>query len=135
MTIQEKVSQLLSIRAQIDEAKKAIEPLQAQRDEIQKNIIETMQRNGFNSVKTDEATVSKMISKKLNIVDEKTLIGDLKSKGLNDYVVETVDKELWRRAASEAIKQGATFAGTELSETEYISIRKIKNGKEENDND
>lgn len=124
MTIQEKVSNLLKLRSQIDEIKKQIEPLQAQRDELQQNIIQHMKKQGFDSVKTPVATIAKSISKRLVIQDESKLVEDLKQRGLTDYVKERVNNALWMSFSREAVKQDLKLAGTEIAETEYISIRK-----------
>ena len=118
---------MVGLRAQIDEAKKTIlEPLQAQRDELQKDLLQHMAKQGFVSVKTDTATVSRQISKKLSIQDENVLIADLKKRGFTDYITERVNKDVWDPFAREAVKSGVAFAGTEIVETEFVSIRKAK---------
>jgi hypothetical protein len=126
MTIQQKVGELLKLRTQIDELKKTLDPLKTQRDELQENIIAHMKKQGFNSVKTDEATVSKQISKKIVIESEDKLVADLKKRGLDEMVKERLNGELWTPFSREIIKQGEKFDGIEIVETEFISVRKSK---------
>ena len=132
MTIQQKVSNLLKLRSLIDKAKKQLEPLQQKRDELQSDIISDMTKQGFNSIKTDKATVAKMISKRLVIQDEGLLVGDLKKRGLTDYVRERVDSQLWQSFSRQAIKENLILKGTEIVESEYISVRQNKKGGGEN---
>ena|SRR3990167_9733353 len=126
MTIQKKVSNLLKLRLQIDKAKKQLEPLQAQRDELQQNIIDDMKEQGFDSVKANGVSVAWTISKRLVIQDEPVLIADLKKRGLTDYIRERVDSQLWQAFSRQAIKENLKLKGTEIAETEYISVRQNK---------
>lgn len=130
MTIHEKVKNLLALRDKINAITEQLEPLRLQRDETQADIIKHMTRQGFRSVKTENTTVAKATRKRLVIQNEKDLIADLKSKGLNDYVREQIDKDLFKGFAIEAIKSGNLPVGTSVEETEYISIRTI-NKKDE----
>jgi len=129
MTIQDKVKNLLSLRAELDAKKEEIKPLQAQKDELQTDIIKHLKKSGFKSVKTDKANVSIATSKRLSIKSERDLVEDLKAKGLNDMVAERVNSMLWQPFARQAMKDNVEFAGTEVVESEYISVRTVK-GKE-----
>ena len=51
------------------------------------------------------------------------LIKDLQSRKLTDYIKEQVDRSLWRSFQTQAVKQGMKLKGTEIRETEYISVR------------
>jgi len=126
MTIQEKAKKIVEIRNKINELKEKMDKLKAERDKLQADIIEHLKRLGFNSIKTQEAMISRQVARTLTIVDEKALVEDLKKKGLNDYIREQVDRNLWRGLATEAIKQGQKFKGTEIKESEFISVRKVK---------
>lgn len=130
MTIVEKAQKLLELRSQINEMTEAMKPLKAQREELQQNIIAHLNKVGMLSVKTPDATISKAVKKYFDITDEKLVISQLKEKGLTDYVEERINKDLWIGFEREAIKQGMKLEGTELIETEYISIRKTKGGDE-----
>lgn len=125
-TIQEKVKQLLELRNKVNSIKEQLAPIQAERDAIQSDIIKHMTRQGFDSVKTESATVSKAIRKTIVIENENALIADLKEKGLTDYFKEQIDKELWRPFSTQAIKENKIFAGCEMNETEFISVRSVK---------
>ena len=126
MTIQEKATKIIELRDHINEQMAKIETLRIERDELQRDIIEHLDRLGFKSIKTDEAMISKQVAKTLMIVDEKILINDLKEKGLKDYFREQIDKELFRGLSREALKQNREFAGTEIRETTFLSIRKSR---------
>jgi len=127
MTINEKVDELLKLRLKIDKAKKAIEPLQKQRDDLQQNIVKAMARQGFDSVRAKTATITKAVRKRLVIKNEDALVSDLKKRGLKDMYKERINSDLWQPFATESIKQKINLAGTEVAETEYISVRQNKN--------
>jgi len=131
MTIQTKVGELLKLRSQIDELKKTLDPLKVQRDELQEDIIAHMKRQGFKSVKTDEATISKQISKRIVIENEDKIIADLKRRGLDAYVKERLNADLWAPFSRELIKQNTKLDGMEIVESEFISVRKTKGGGED----
>lgn len=127
MNIHEKVKKLLALRAKVNSIKELLDPIQADRDALQADIIKHMTRQGFNSVKTESATVSKAVRKTMKIINEKELIRELENKGLkNEYVKEQVDRDLWRGLSVEFIKSNKTIKGTEIQTTEFISIRATK---------
>jgi len=136
MNIKEKVEELLRLRSQIEEIENTIKPVEEKKRALQSEIIADMKEQDFKSIKTDIATVSVKIKKTMNITDEKMVIAGLKEKGLNDYIVEAIDKELWKGFSAEAIKQNMPVMGTEIRETEFISVLKNKsntsNASEEN---
>ena len=126
-TLISKASTLIDLRTEIKEHRDAINELEAKKEKIQDDIIQGLKKAQLSSIKTtDGVMVSKQIARSLSIVDEGALIKDLKKRGLNDYVKEKVDGILWRPFSTRAIKEGITFNGTELKETEYISIRGAK---------
>ena len=126
MTIQEKVQGLLLLRNKISEIKKQLEPMQAERDFIQADIIKHMTRQGFDSVKTESATVSKAVRKTVRIVNEDKLVLFLKKRKMNDYVKEQVDRDLWKGLSAQLAKENEIYDGTEINETEFISVRSVK---------
>ena len=126
MTIQEKVNGLLVLRNKVAEIKKLLEPIQAERDSIQADIIKHMTRQGFDSVKTESATVSKAIRKTIRIVDEDTILKHLKKNKLIDLYKMQVVKPLFKNYAESMLKDGKMIKGTEVNETEFISVRSVK---------
>ena len=126
LTLQEKVSELVGIRERIEDLKRPIAELQGFRDQLQAEIIAEMTKIGFNSVKTDKVVVSKQVRTGIYINDESALIKDLKARKIPDMVVEAVNRTLWPGFSKQAIKENISLAGTELKETEFISIRKTK---------
>jgi len=127
MEIQKKAEQLLELRQKAEELKKQLDQIKFKKDEIQNSLMDEMKQEGFNSVKVDKTMVSKAVRKTMVISDENALIAELKEKGLDkEYVREQVDKTLWRGLSTSAIKEGVNFKGTEIKETEFISIRTNK---------
>jgi hypothetical protein len=124
MKIQDEAKVLVELRNQIDEKKNELDELKLKRDMLTERIMVGLKQSGFKSVKTDEATISIQTTKTLRIVNESALIKDLKKKKLNDYVKEQIDKTLWMPFSRQAVKEGIKLAGTELNETEFISVRK-----------
>ena len=124
MKIQDEAKVLVELRNQIDEKKNELDELKLKRDMLTERIMVGLKQSGFKSVKTDEATISIQTTKTLRIVNESALIKDLKKKKLNDYVKEQIDKTLWMPFSRQAIKEGVKLAGTEINETEFISVRK-----------
>lgn len=127
MEIQKRAEQLLNLRREAEDLKKQLDQVKFKKDEIQSSLMEEMKREGINSVKTGKTMISKVVRKTMIISDENALIDELKEKGLDkEYVREQVDKTLWRSLSASAIKEGVSFKGTEIKETEFISIRTNK---------
>lgn len=127
MTIQEQTEALLHQRSRVNEMMEALKVEKLKRDEMQVGVMAELTRQGFNSVKIGSTTVSKAIKKTMKIINESDLIKDLDNKGLkSEYVKEQIDKDLWKGLSSQLAKEGKTFEGTEINETEYISIRTNK---------
>lgn len=122
--LKQKATELFELRKDIEKITEMADTLKIKKDNLQQEIIKMMNDMGFNSIKTNKATISKVITKKLIIKNEKKLIEDLKNRGLQNYVHEKVDSVLWRSFGKEARKQN--FEGTECVETEHISVRNIK---------
>lgn len=124
-TLQKKAQAIVKLRDDIEGTKVILENLKGKRDTLQTELIQDLKKNELNSIKTaDGVMISKVIQKTLGITDENALINDLKKKGLGQYVRENVDRGLWRTFSTQAIKENLKLPGTELRESEYISIRK-----------
>ncbi len=125
MTLKELTQKLLEVRKMIAETDKeyeeAIAPLKASKDVVQSQILEILSKTEQFSARFDFATVTRAVRKTLQVVDEKILVAHLKALGLTDYIKETVN-ELFDGTKKEAVKQGIPLPGTEIRETEYISL-------------
>lgn len=122
MSIQEKTKELLAIRQIIDEQSQELLALKSKKDGLNAEILQELTASGFNSIKTDFATVSKVVKKTWTITDKEKLTEGLKEKGLTDYISE-MPNELFYLHKNELLKQGVELAGTETKESEYLSIR------------
>lgn len=125
MTIQEKTKELLKVRKAIDEQSEKLLELKIEKDALNAEILQELTASGFNSCKTDDATVSKVVKKTWVITDKDKLAAGLKEKGLTDYISE-MPNELFYEHKNELLKQGVELAGTETKETEFLSIRTNK---------
>ena len=126
MTLQEKTQKLISLRKEIDdldlEYEARVAPMKAEKEELQKEILKAMGNEGQYSARFEFATVTRAVRKSLSVVDEKELVKHLKETGLSDYVSERPN-ELFEGVKKEAVKNGVALPGTELRETEYISLK------------
>lgn len=113
--------ELLELRNKIKTVEEPLKALKERRDMKQDELLKEMNRVQLFSARTEMGTVSKAVRKTLKVIDEKALVADLKKQGLTDYISEGVN-ELFDEMKKQAVKEGKTFNGTELSETEYISI-------------
>lgn len=126
MTIQEKTEALLHQRSRVNEMTEALKIEKDKRDEMQAGVMAGLTEQGFNSVKIGDTTVSKSIRKTMQIINEAELMRDLESKGLKDYMKMQIDKDLFKGLSTQLARDGKTFEGTEIKETEFISIRTSK---------
>lgn len=130
MTIQEKAENLMQLRAKIAEVeeqfKSILEPLKAEKDSMEQGLMDSLKRNGFDSVKTQKATITIAHRKTVIVSDENALITELKAKGLNEYVKEALNKELFKGVSDQIKKTGETMPGITLQDTEYMAVREKK---------
>ncbi len=126
--MQAEVKRLVELRSQIaeydDAYEKATAPLKLERDALQATITEELKKMGVLSQRFQEATVTRSVRKTVQIADEPAAIADLKSKGLGEYVSESVNQLFFDSAAKEIAKAGKTdIAGVVVQEKEYLSVR------------
>lgn len=122
--IQDKAKRLLQLRTDADEVKLVLDKIKNEKNKIQNELMSVMAEEGFNSVKIDKTSISKAVRKTLAIRDEDALIKELKEKGIEkEFVREQIDKTLWYSFANNLVKDNQTMKGTEIKETEYISIK------------
>ena len=127
MNLQENTQKLWELRGVIDVLSKKydekLSPLRAEREKIQKEIIDQMKSEGQYSTRFSFATVTLAVRKTLEVIDETKVIKYLKKKKLaKEYVALRLNEsfEAFRR---ELAKNSETIPGTNLRETEYISLR------------
>ena len=93
--------------------------------EVKNALLEELKESGLKSVKTDIAMVCTTVKKTFNVVDPVKLAEDLKERGLTDYVSE-LPNDLFKFHQKEFLKEGVKFEGTEIRETEYLTIKNNK---------
>jgi len=124
--IQDKIEELLHQRTKVNEIETMLKTEKLKKTEMQNDVMSELTKQGFNSIKIGNTTVAKSIRKTMRIINEKDLMKDLRRKGLNNYISEQIDKDLFKGLATSMVKDGKLFEGTEISELEYISIRQSK---------
>lgn len=126
MKLQFKTKQLLQLRDNIKEQSETLAILKSEMGSLQGEVIKEMEEMKLKSFKDDIASFSRATRKTLQIVNEDKLMEELKKAGLNDYVKEQVDKDLFKGLSTELIKDNKLFEGTEIKSTEFLSIKKNK---------
>ena len=79
-------------------------------------------------VKTEDSSFAFTTKKDVRVIDESAVIADLQTRGLKEnYVREKLDTLSFKTLAKAMLKEtGEIMEGTELTESEYISIRNNK---------
>jgi excinuclease UvrABC ATPase subunit len=131
MTIKEMAQTLLEIRQEVDLKKELLDEAKARKEEMSNQIMETLKAQGFASVKVEGTSIAIAHRKTFKITDEKLVIELLKEKGLAKEYVESVERLTeFAPKAIELLAKEQEVAGTETTETEYISIRNTKKDEE-----
>jgi len=126
-TLETKTKDLLMLRAEIskidEEYERQVAPLKVLRDKEQFAIMEELKSSGQFSVRFATATVSLSVRKTLKVINENEVIEELKSRGLDKEYTAVKLNDLFKEFSKTIVKEGTPIKGTEISETEFISIR------------
>ena len=121
-------TRLISIRGEVKQVTEYLQELKLQRDSLQHEMLNTMKDQELLSYKTSNWTISRTIKKDIAIIDEALLIEHLDRKNLTqDYVYQKLDTMRFKTLGKALAEKWETLQGTQLIETEYISIRNPKN--------
>lgn len=121
-----------TLKAKEEEYEASTMEIKARRDKVQEDILLEMKAAGRLSERYENATATIAVRKSISVVDERAAVADLKARGLNDYVSESLNDLFHTVLAKEMAKEGqSVIAGVELKEKEYLSIRENKSTKEE----
>ena len=87
-----------------------------------------MTSNEMCGLKTEDSSFAFTTKKDVRVIDESAVIADLQTRGLKEnYVREKLDTLSFKTLAKAMLKEtGEIMEGTELTESEYISIRNNK---------
>lgn len=126
--LKELAEKLQNQRSLCDELKAQMDKEKMKKDEIQQNLLFALESTGFMSIKTKNASYSMSTRMTPTITDNEALMADLSQRGLLDeLMVSKMDTTRFQTTAKSMLKEtGELFAGTEIKETNYISIRTIK---------
>jgi hypothetical protein len=106
-----------------------IDPLKEVRETLKQEIIKTFKERGEFSTRIEGATASLSVRKTAVVVDEATVIAQLKHRGLNQYVVESLSPDFDEAKKEMAKDPKKLIEGMTIRETEFLSVR--SNDKED----
>ena len=122
--ILELARELEHLRKRCEEKKAELEPLQAQRDIVQGELMEAMRISKLKAVKTDTSNYSLVTRHDVRIVDERRLIESMPAHLRDECVRPRVDTAIFKATALSMLKNtGEVLDGSEAIETQFISIR------------
>lgn len=115
-------------RDQIKSSEHYLEGLKEERDQLQFELITKLKESGLKSIKTNEANYSLTTKQDIKVTDENSVIEALKVNGVyDDYVKPKLDTLMFKNYAKSVLNNtGEVMEGTELTETNYISIKAIQ---------
>jgi hypothetical protein len=123
--IQDKIKSLLEAREEVRVSEEYLNGLRDKRNAIQEEIKTEMKELGFSTVKAGDTSVAIAHRKTFKIVDEKQVIEFIKSKKLGkEYLSERLNE--YAPKALEQMSKEEEIKGTEIQDTEYVSIRTKK---------
>lgn len=118
------VSDFIKARDKITELTAAMEPYKEAKTYLQQRIIEEFKRRDEFSSRLEGATVTLSVRKTAVVVDEQAVMDDLKSRGLDRYIVESLSPEFEEVKKYIAAGTSEKLAGMEIRGTEFVSVRK-----------
>lgn len=123
---------LAEIRSEINQVKDALKPLEQKREEIQAELIEVMRENELKSIKTDDYNFARTVKKDFKVINELEVIEELKKRNeYENYVRPKIDLIGLKNYATSLLKgTGEILEGMEPTESEYMSIKTLKNDQE-----
>lgn len=123
--INQMAEKLKELRKKYDEQKLIIDAIKLEKDGIQQELLEALKSNNLKQWKTETETISRQIRNSLKIVNPFALRAWMKGKNLEPvFLVEEVNKEALEKFAKENKEE--KIEGVEMVETEFVSIRNIK---------
>ncbi len=119
-------NELTLARDEVDKLKELLDVAKEKRDEKQFDLIKQMTKEGFKSIKTEHHNFAVVKKKDIKIVDQEAVLKALDERGLkSDLMVSKLDTIRFKSTANAMLKEtGEVFEGTEVTETNYVSIKK-----------
>jgi|SRR3990167_3961665 len=116
---------LIELRQKISDIEDTLlAPIKQERDALQSEILQELKDTEQFSARFDFATVTRAVRKTAKVIDEVATMAFLKKKKLaKEYTSLRLNDLFYSSYLKEAQKQNLAVPGTEISETEYISIR------------
>jgi hypothetical protein len=119
---------LARIREKEKEIKSLLDSIKEEKREVQAKLIEEMSKLGLKSLKTDTHNFARIVKKDVSVCNESAVISSLKKAGIkDDYVHEKLDVLAFKGYAKALLKnKGELLDGTDITESEYMSIKSVK---------
>lgn len=126
-TILKLAKELMELRSEINTIKDALSPIEEKRNAVQLKLIDAMKEVELKSLKTETHNFARTVKKDIKVSDPNLVMDELKKRKLyNEYVKPKLDTISFKAMAKAMLKDtGEVMEGTELSETEYMSIKSI----------
>ena len=128
MNLQEKSQKLLELKNQIEkiesDASSVVMPLKLEKDLLQKDIQDEMKSTGQLSTRYEFGTFTISSRKSLQISNIEELVPWLKEN--EPDCVSELPNDKYQSLAKSIVKTGELIPGTEIRETEFMSIRQPK---------
>ena len=120
--MEELLDRYLQNKVELDGAKAHLDELKQTQDLIKTSLMEEMVKADQNSVRYDNATITRAVRKTLKVVDSEKIVSYLKKNKLDDYYSE-LPNELFPTLLKKWQEEDKIIDGTDMSETEYLSVR------------
>ena len=135
MNLQDKAKALFELRQEInrkEEAHKQItDPLKAQRNALQAELISDMRQEGQLSARYSFATLTCFVRKTPHLIDETKAIQWLKENKLKREYTAVRVTDAFDTLMKQAVKEEREIDGVSVTETEFLSIRSADEEKRE----
>ena len=120
--MKELLDRYLENKKLVDNAKTVLDELKPRQDTIKQSLMEEMVKSEQNSVRYDNATLTRSVKKTLKVSDTAKFVGYLKESKLDDYYSEQPN-DLAKTLLTKWASEEKIVDGTEMQETEYLSVR------------
>jgi len=98
---------------------------------VEQEFIKSLEKQGMRAIGFNNFYLGVQNRKYVKITDTKKLINQLRKKGLDDLIIETVDRPHFNKVALAMYKDNKKlFVGTEVEESKTLYIRENKEKKD-----
>lgn len=127
LPIKEQVQLLVEVREEVAKKEQILEEARHKKQMLNEVIMTSLRNIGTSTFKGETHSVSISKSRRVAIVDEGSVIKFLRSKRLAKEYVEKIERLTASapKAIEMMVAEGQEVAGTEIRESEWVSVRSI----------